>query len=224
MLSLLTPEKRVPAKHPLRVMKRMAEAALAEMSPLFDAMYSTVGRSSSPPERLLKASLLMACCRAARTGAFNAEQGTNYGIAYNTDQKQTGLGRGYISELERGLVVPSLHALAKLAKALEVTVADLVVGDSTREQLFDACSGLLDSEIELLLRRARSARDAHSYRQYFVRRDDIMECSDRRRLRSIASNNGRGAVPLRVEFRASILRHRDCRLRHLEVHSPKGSS
>jgi transposase len=60
MLSLLTPEKRVPAKHPLRVVKEMAEAALKEMSPLFDAMYSTVGRSSIPPERLLKPSLLMA--------------------------------------------------------------------------------------------------------------------------------------------------------------------
>jgi transposase len=60
MLSLLTPEKRVPANHPLRVVKQMAEAALAEMSPLFDAMYSTVGRCSIPPERLLKGSLLMA--------------------------------------------------------------------------------------------------------------------------------------------------------------------
>jgi transposase len=60
MLSLLTPEKRVPPKHPLRQVKAMAEAALTELSPLFDAMYSSVGRSSIPPERLLKASLLMA--------------------------------------------------------------------------------------------------------------------------------------------------------------------
>jgi transposase len=60
MLSLLTPEKRVPPKHPLRAMKEMAEGALREMSPLFDAMYSTAGRSSIPPERLLKASVLMA--------------------------------------------------------------------------------------------------------------------------------------------------------------------
>jgi len=58
MLSLLTPEKRVPPKHPLRAVKLMAESALQELSPLFDAMYSTVGRSSIPPERLLKASLL----------------------------------------------------------------------------------------------------------------------------------------------------------------------
>jgi len=60
MLSLLTPEKRVPANHALRAVKLMAEAALTELSPLFDAMYSAVGRSSIPPERLLKASLLMA--------------------------------------------------------------------------------------------------------------------------------------------------------------------
>jgi transposase len=60
MLSLLTPEKRVPANHPLRAVKLLAEAALSELSPLFDGMYSTLGRSSIPPERLLKASLLMA--------------------------------------------------------------------------------------------------------------------------------------------------------------------
>lgn len=60
MLSLLTPEKRVPANHPLRAVKLLAEAALKELSPLFDGMYSIVGRASIPPERLLKASLLMA--------------------------------------------------------------------------------------------------------------------------------------------------------------------
>jgi len=60
MLSLLSPEKRVPAKHPLRAVKALADAALAELSPTFDAMYSGLGRPSIPPERLLKASLLMA--------------------------------------------------------------------------------------------------------------------------------------------------------------------
>ena len=38
------------------------------------------------------------------------------------------------SELERGLVVPGLHALDKLATALNVTVADLVLGTTQREQ------------------------------------------------------------------------------------------
>jgi transcriptional regulator with XRE-family HTH domain len=56
--------------------------------------------------------------------------------------QKCGLGRGYVSELERGLVVPSLHALAKVAEALQVTVADLVLGDSDRERLFGVTRGL----------------------------------------------------------------------------------
>ena len=60
MLSLVTPEKRVPADHPLRQVKALAEEALRALSPVFDEMYSSVGRPSIPPERLLKATLLMA--------------------------------------------------------------------------------------------------------------------------------------------------------------------
>src|SRR5258708_26196300 len=60
MLTLVNPEKRVPANHPIRLIKQLAEAALKELSPLFEQMYSEVGRPSIPPERLLKASLLMA--------------------------------------------------------------------------------------------------------------------------------------------------------------------
>jgi transposase len=60
MLCLLSPEDRVPADHPLRRIKKVAEAALTEMSPLFDEMYSAVGRPSVPPERLIKSSLLIA--------------------------------------------------------------------------------------------------------------------------------------------------------------------
>jgi transposase len=60
MLTLVNPEQRVPAKHPIRLIKELAEVALKELSPLFEQMYSEVGRPSIPPERLLKASLLMA--------------------------------------------------------------------------------------------------------------------------------------------------------------------
>lgn len=70
--------------------------------------------------------------------------------------EETGLGRGYISELERGFVVPSLHALAKVAAALELTVADLVVGDSAREELFVAARELPDSEIKAVLEQVRA--------------------------------------------------------------------
>ena len=60
MLTLVNPEKRVPANHPIRRIKPLAEAALKALSPLLEQMYSEVGRPSIPPERLLKASLLMA--------------------------------------------------------------------------------------------------------------------------------------------------------------------
>ena len=60
MLSLVTPEKRVPPDHPLRQIKSLAEEALRTLSPVFDEMYSSLGRPSIPPERLLKATLLMA--------------------------------------------------------------------------------------------------------------------------------------------------------------------
>jgi transposase len=60
MLMVIDPEKRVPTDHPIRRIKQLADAALKQLSPLFDQMYSAVGRPSIPPGRLLKASLLMA--------------------------------------------------------------------------------------------------------------------------------------------------------------------
>jgi hypothetical protein len=50
MLTLVNPEKRVPANHPIRLIKALAELALKELSPLFEQMYSEVGRPSIPPE------------------------------------------------------------------------------------------------------------------------------------------------------------------------------
>ena len=60
MLMGLDLEQRVPKEHPLRRIKQLAEAVLEELSPIFDRMYSAIGRPSMPPERLLKASMLMA--------------------------------------------------------------------------------------------------------------------------------------------------------------------
>jgi transposase len=53
-----SPEQLVPLDHPLRAIKAMADAGLANMSPLFDASYALYGRPSIPPERLLRALLL----------------------------------------------------------------------------------------------------------------------------------------------------------------------
>src|SRR6202790_4142665 len=60
MLMVMEPGDRVPKEHPLRRVKEFADAALTQLSPLFDEMYSAIGRPSIPPERLLKSMLLMA--------------------------------------------------------------------------------------------------------------------------------------------------------------------
>ncbi len=51
MLAFVDVEARIPLDHPLRTIKCLADAALAELSPVFDAMYAEIGRSSIPPER-----------------------------------------------------------------------------------------------------------------------------------------------------------------------------
>ena len=60
MLCLMSPEERVPADHPLRRIKKTTDTVLERLSPVFDDMYAATGRSSVPPERLLKSMLLMA--------------------------------------------------------------------------------------------------------------------------------------------------------------------
>lgn len=60
MFSVVSPERRIPADHPLRRIKVMADEILTGLSPTFDAMYSSVGRPSIPPERLLKSQILIA--------------------------------------------------------------------------------------------------------------------------------------------------------------------
>jgi transposase len=56
----VTTDQLVAADHPIRRVKPFVEAALAELSPVFDQMYAQEGRPSIPPEHLLKACLLMA--------------------------------------------------------------------------------------------------------------------------------------------------------------------
>ncbi|MDG3066955.1 transposase, partial [Thauera mechernichensis] len=60
MFHYFSPESRVPVDYPLRRVKRLADRALAAISAELDALYSSVGRPSIPPERLLKAQLLIA--------------------------------------------------------------------------------------------------------------------------------------------------------------------
>lgn len=59
LFTYVTPESFVPKDHPLRAIRKMADSALEGMDKLFDSIYATNGRSSIPPEKLLKAQLLM---------------------------------------------------------------------------------------------------------------------------------------------------------------------
>jgi transposase len=54
MYSYISPEKRVPADHPLRPIRKIVDEILKEMSPKFEKLYSDVGRPSIAPERLLR--------------------------------------------------------------------------------------------------------------------------------------------------------------------------
>ncbi len=60
MLSTVTSDSLIPLDHPIRRIKPVVEAVLAELGPEFEAMYAATGRQSVPPEQLLKATVLMA--------------------------------------------------------------------------------------------------------------------------------------------------------------------
>jgi transposase len=60
LFSYVSCEARVPADHPLRPMRAMVDEALEVLSPEFEGLYSTIGRPSIPPEKLLRALLLQA--------------------------------------------------------------------------------------------------------------------------------------------------------------------
>ena len=73
MLAFIDPEERIPLEHPLRTIKVLADQALADLSPTFEALYAEVARPSTPPERLLKASLLLALYSVRSERAFCEE-------------------------------------------------------------------------------------------------------------------------------------------------------
>jgi len=60
LFSYVDLEWRVPADHPLRAIRVMVNAALAELDAEFEALYAPIGRPSIPPEKLLRSSLLQA--------------------------------------------------------------------------------------------------------------------------------------------------------------------
>ncbi len=60
MLTTLSTEDLIPADHPIRKIRVVVDAVLAELDPIFESMYAAGGRRSVPHEALLKATVLMA--------------------------------------------------------------------------------------------------------------------------------------------------------------------
>ena len=58
LFSYVSPERRVPATHPLRKVRELVRAVLKDLSGAFDKLYSHEGRPGIPPEQLLSALLL----------------------------------------------------------------------------------------------------------------------------------------------------------------------
>jgi len=80
MFSYLSPEQRVPADHPLRKVREVTDRLLVQLSDLFDQMYSTMGRPSIAPEKLLRA-LLLQVLYTVRSERMLVEQ-MNYNLLF----------------------------------------------------------------------------------------------------------------------------------------------
>jgi transposase len=70
MLTSLSTEDLIPAGHPIRRIRKIVDEVLAELDDGFEAMYSSIGRPSVPPELLLKATVLMALYSVRSERAF----------------------------------------------------------------------------------------------------------------------------------------------------------
>ena len=60
LFSYVDLEERIPARHPLRTIREIANEVLASLDAAFETLYEGTGRQSIAPERLLRASLLQA--------------------------------------------------------------------------------------------------------------------------------------------------------------------
>jgi transposase len=60
LFSYVSIEERIPANHPLRRIRPLADQALHQLNGVFEVLCAREGRPSIPPEQLLSASLLQA--------------------------------------------------------------------------------------------------------------------------------------------------------------------
>jgi transposase len=115
--SYLSPEERVPADHPLRPIRRMIDAALVKLSPVFNQIYSSTGRPSIAPEKLLRA-LLLQMLYSIRSERMLLEQ-----LRYNL------LFRWFVGlDLDEDVWVPTVYSKNR-DRLLEGDIAQALFGE-----------------------------------------------------------------------------------------------
>jgi len=106
MFHYFSVESRIPADHPLRRVKKLAESALSAISAELDGLYARTGRPSIPPEHLLKAQLLIAFY-SVRSDRLFCEQ-LDYNLLFrwflDLDLESGGLDQSNFSRLRERLV------------------------------------------------------------------------------------------------------------------------
>jgi transposase len=145
MFSYFSPESRVPADHPLRGIKAHADQVLGEVSGEIDALYAEVGRPSIPPERLLKAQLLIALYTVRSDRLFC--QMLDYNILFrwflDMSLEDAGLDQSNFSRLRERLVTTDLaqrffDAIVRLARKEGLLSSEHLTVDGT---LIEAWAG-----------------------------------------------------------------------------------
>jgi transposase len=165
-LTTINLNQRVPADHPLRAIKARIDKVLARLSPLFDAVYADEGRSSIPPEQLLKSRILMALY-SVRSERLFCEQ-----LAYNL------LWLWFLDwELDEGTFDPTVFThnyervlSAEAAKLFFAEVYDLSQQEGwTRDQHFTADGTLIEAWASL---KSFVRKDGKSRNQVQSAKDD----------------------------------------------------
>lgn len=138
MFTYFSPEARVPAAHPLRSIKGYADTVLKSLNRDFDELYANTGRPSIPPERLLKASLLIALY-SVRSDRMSCEM-LDYNILFrwflDMNLEERGLDQSNFSRLRERLVDSELacrffDAVVGQARKLELLSDEHFTVDGT---------------------------------------------------------------------------------------------
>ena len=138
MLVLRSPEDFVPKQHPIRRIKKMAYEILRSLSPALEAMYATGGRPSISPERLLKATILMALYTVRSERQFCERLNYNLLFRWFLDMDMTEQGwehstftRNRERLLKHDVAAKFFYAVVQRAKAERLTSSEHFTVDGT---------------------------------------------------------------------------------------------